>query len=405
MYNVVVANLPIGPRYNGGAMTVWGILNALYDKNEKVITILICDYKTKNSTIYYSCIEELKKKKLQYKIIFFKDEKIFFLKKILYFFISLITGSPHYFFSPQYYLKSSIEGIIKKLTVKRIFCYHFDTLSACYRIKNKLILACLGDLVHEPRKYKRIILNGFTFRTKILNKLEKYISIKMTKTMLDNIKFCGYYAHHYSLFMKSFIENSEYIRTSIVPPRFTNTQRQNGIKKIILVGDLTGTVTIYSLIFLKKFLQKYYDKLPSDLKFNIFGYGQLDTDFQKYKNLYYKGVSENLPSEFDNRSCLLACNEIDLGIRVRIITALACGTLVLTHKSNVLGIPELKHGKNCIIFNNIDELYKIFNSLSDNKFNIDQIKKNALKTFHNYFHYKSAFDDLINKSNHPKLIT
>jgi hypothetical protein len=205
--------------------------------------------------------------------------------------------------------------------------------------------------------------------------------------------------------MKSFIENSRYIRTSIVPPRFTNSQRQNGIKKIILAGDLTGTVTIYSLIFLKKFLQKYYDKLPSDLKFNIFGYGQLDTDFQKYKNLYYKGVSENLPSEFDNRSCLLACNEIDLGIRVRIITALSCGTLILTHKSNVLGIPELKHGKNCIIFNNIDELYKIFNSLSDNKFNIDQIKKNALKTFHNYFHYKSAFDDLINKSNHPKLIT
>jgi hypothetical protein len=37
MYNVVVANFPIGPRYNGGAMTVWGILNALYDKNEKVI--------------------------------------------------------------------------------------------------------------------------------------------------------------------------------------------------------------------------------------------------------------------------------------------------------------------------------------------------------------------------------
>ena len=64
MYNVVVANLPIGPRYNGGAMTVWGILNALYDKNEKVITILICDYKTKNSSIYYSCIEELKKKKI-----------------------------------------------------------------------------------------------------------------------------------------------------------------------------------------------------------------------------------------------------------------------------------------------------------------------------------------------------
>jgi len=278
-------------------------------------------------------------------------------------------------------------------------------LSACYRIKNNLIVACLGDLVHEPRKYRRIILNGFTFKTKILNKLEKYISIKMAKTMLDKVTFCGYYAHHYSLFMKNFNKNSTYIRTSIVPPSFVPPQRQNGIKKIILAGDLTGTVTISSIIFLKKFLQKYYEKLPADLKFNIFGYGQLDAYFQKYKNLYYMGVSNNLILEFDKYSCLLACNEIDLGIRVRIITALSYGALVLTHESNVLGIPELKHGKNCIIFKNIDDLYKIFNSLSDNKFNINQIKKNALKTFYKYFYYKSAFNDLINKINYPKLIT
>lgn len=399
MKNVVVANFPVGPRFNGGAMTVWGIINALFDQNEEIFLILLCDIKIKEDALYKICIDEIKKKGIAFEIVYFDDFKKEKINKFKDFAISLFTGRPDYFFKNQYFLNQIITAKLSNIKIKRFFVYHFDALSACYKNKNQKIYACLGDLMHEPRNYSRIMKSS-SLKSKLVNIFEKLLSIRISIKMFEQLHFVGFYAHHYYTMMKKFYPTSQYIRTSIVAPKnykFENKITQ--ISKFLLIGDLTGTVSKSTTLFLNKFLRKYHEKIKANITFHFYGSGKLNSDYEKFKHkVIHHGVSNNISKELNNESCLLVCNEIELGIRVRIITALSHGSLVLTHSSNIKGIPELKNQYNCLVFDNVDELFEIIQKLSKNEINIQPIQKNAYKTFERYFHYGPAFSDLIEKS-------
>ena len=59
----ILANFPVGPRYNGGAMTVWGIHQAYKEKGYDIKLILLCDQNT-NASIFKDCQEFLKLNKV-----------------------------------------------------------------------------------------------------------------------------------------------------------------------------------------------------------------------------------------------------------------------------------------------------------------------------------------------------
>ena len=54
------------------------------------------------------------------------------------------------------------------------------------------------------------------------------------------------------------------------------------------------------------------------------------------------GESFDINYYYQKNNILLVPNEIDIGIRVRIITGLSFGAIIVTHSSNLKGIPELK---------------------------------------------------------------
>ena len=64
----------------------------------------------------------------------------------------------------------------------------------------------------------------------------------------------------------------------------------------------------------------------------------------------FYGESFNINDYYKKNNILLVPNEIDIGIRVRIITGLSFGAIIVTHSSNLKGIPELKNNSNCLIF-------------------------------------------------------
>ena len=43
MKKIIISNFPVGPKFNGGSMTVWGIIKYFLDSNIDVFLILICD--------------------------------------------------------------------------------------------------------------------------------------------------------------------------------------------------------------------------------------------------------------------------------------------------------------------------------------------------------------------------
>ena len=85
MKSLIISNFPVGPKFNGGSMTVWGIISYFVEKNKDLVLYLTCSTNQKNSSQYEECLSILKKNNLEYKIFFYKEKKINKIIKILNF--------------------------------------------------------------------------------------------------------------------------------------------------------------------------------------------------------------------------------------------------------------------------------------------------------------------------------
>jgi hypothetical protein len=396
----IVSNFPVGPRYNGGAMTVWGIYKAYKEKGFDTSLILLCEQNV-NKKLFENCENFLKLNTVKYKIIFFNEEKKKFYEKIKNLIKSLIFKTPEYFFYDQFNLKNKIKNIFDNENFDKIICYHFDALSACYLNNNKNIICFMGDLMHEPRiAGRKLFKNNIILNS--INKIEEIISMRITINLLSRYKNIGFCANHYTEIVKKKIPRTNYFRVPLISSNkiIEYNSQKNNINNILLIGDLSGTVTTSSLIYLKKFLNFTKEEIKQNFIFKIFGGGQIKQELKKlydYKCIEFKGVNNDLKNEFNNSSILLVCNEITVGMRVRIITAMSYGLIILTHSSNLKGIPEIKHNKNVLVFTSKKELEDLILDIRESKFDLKKISEEALLTFNKYFSYKAAVEDLEKK--------
>ena len=129
-----------------------------------------------------------------------------------------------------------------------------------------------------------------------------------------------------------------------------------------MIGDLSGTVTKSGLNY---FFEKIYPKLIKKIDSKKFEVNIIRKNFNKYKkkysfikNVHFLGRVEPADKYFQNSDMILTPNTIDLGIRVRIITAFGYGCPVITHYSNKKGIPEIKNNFNALVANSSEKITK-----------------------------------------------
>ena len=222
------------------------------------------------------------------------------------------------------------------------------------------------------------------------------------KKLTKKGKSISFFSYDYAKKFSKKIKKSNYLHTPIIKGNNLNQEIYNNSSfNFLMVGHLQGTVTISSLIFLEKLIRKYEEfLLQKKIKFNIVGGNKLS---KINKNLSDKkclinffGESFDINYYYQKNNILLVPNEIDIGIRVRIITGLSFGAIIVTHSSNLKGIPELKNNFNCFIFSNENELIDIIKLLKDGKVNLDKIRVNAKKTFNEHFYYKKSVKNILN---------
>ncbi len=335
------------------------------------------------------------------KLFFLISKKKNFYRKFKNLIISLIFKTPEYFFYEQSKLNRKTKDIFNNKNFDKIICYHFDALSSCYLSNHTNTICFMGDLMHEPRNASRKNFKKNLF-VDLFNKVETFISMRVTINMLSKFKNIGFCANHYKSLIKKKLSNTNYFRVSLTKADkiVKYKSENNNINTILLIGDLTGTVTISSLIYLKKFLDFTKNEIKQNFKFHIFGDGQIRDELKNLKDyecVKFKGVNHNISNEFNNSSILLVSNAITVGIRVRIITAMSHGLVVMTHSSNLNGIPELQHNKNVLVFNTEEELENLFLGIKESRFDLKKISEEAVSTFNKFFYYKEAVEDLENK--------
>ena len=75
MKKIIISNFPVGPKFNGGSMTVWGVIKYFLDNNIEIFLILICNEGEKNTARYKECVKILDTYKIDYKIFFYENKK------------------------------------------------------------------------------------------------------------------------------------------------------------------------------------------------------------------------------------------------------------------------------------------------------------------------------------------
>lgn len=396
----IISRGPVGPDFNGGAMTVWGLATAFAKKKNVNLELLIFFENRKDETEVLNTENYFKERNIKYRLIFFKENNnIFtFLKNFFQFNYS-------YFFN-TYKIKKKINTFIKNSKYDLIYAYHFDSLSLIDKINKSKTIALLGDQMHEPRILRREVLRYNILKRYSLNFIDNFFFKLVEKQLIKNLKLVGYFANYYTL--KKTLYNKFYIRTTIEDnfqknnfEKYISEKYENNIKNndIVLLGALHGTVTLSGLIFLKKYLLKYNSHEFFD--FYIIGKGNLIKKIniiKKFKNIKFIKRVEDLNYFLSKKKILLVPNTIILGIRVRIITALMYGLVVITHKSNLKGIPELNSEENCLVFNTHNELDIILKNIIMNKIDLKQISKHARITFEKHFNHNKIVDNLFLES-------
>jgi len=369
--------------HGGGNVTALNIVRSLQENYD--LYLILIDNKLNRNLKFCNT-------KIFKKIIRIKKNKNFILK-ILDF---LLLNS----------LNNQLNNFANKYKPELIFCYGFDAMLSCHRIKSVKKIASLGDPIYLPIYYRAIylvknykLLDTFNIIKFYTSYLTKYIliSIIFFRIRSSFFKIGAFAAHH-----AKNDYNCEYFRTPI-QNQIKVRKKFNNIFTIAHVGHMQGTVTmdsINNLVFnispmLKKkykgeikifLIGKFFDRLPINI----------------IKEINQLGIFENIghvrPINKILSKChaILVCNEINLGVRVRILTAMAEGVPVITHSSNTLGIPELKNNYNCLIGNNSKQLLNACDIIFKNIYIANIIAKNAYTTYKKLFSIQNFKHYLIN---------
>ena len=165
----ILCNAPVGPDFNGGSMTTWGLLNGLIDitKKSNIIMVLLWRETDKDSNIFNKCLKYLDVLNIEYFNFFYIEHKrnlISYIKNIK----NIFLCKPEYYYHCAQ-LEDKVTNFLINKKINLAICYHYDSLS-CIGFKSEFdVFAFLGDLPNEPRFMRRNILNTNVLKKNILN--------------------------------------------------------------------------------------------------------------------------------------------------------------------------------------------------------------------------------------------
>lgn len=122
------------------------------------------------------------------------------------------------------------------------------------------------------------------------------------------------------------------------------------------IGHLQGIATLAGVELLaNEVLPQLKKSLPPDsFEIHLVGgfFETMPAELQaamRDPHVRIRGQVTPADEEFLSSNVVLVPTPIDLGIRVRILTAFSFGSCVVAHTSNAKGIPELKDGANALL--------------------------------------------------------
>lgn len=398
-----------GNAYHGGAVTCWAIIRAMVSQGHQVSLLSMYDTSEHNPYLKYRSEQEEEINTIGVSIHYVEYEyKNILAPKAHIENLFNIDTSIKYLW-PWAHLSSGIEKEIRKLKPDFIFMYHFEPVAAFYftNIHDIPTIGGMGDLWHLPGEFRSQFENKGTLH-KIKTFYASFLSKRGMKRICQKINLLGFFPAHYADWFNQYSDRKDvlYFRTPSHDNSKENWQtlRDNSRTtkfKILLMGDLNSTVTSIGIYEFATQTLKYLDESIGEDNYEVHfvGGGEPPRGTEQYllnkKSILFRGRVYPPDEEFLSCNVMVVPTPITLGIRVRIITAMSFGTPIVTHVANKAGIPELQHGKNCLIANDASEIGKLIFDIFENMDLQKMLEYNSKSTFMEYFSEQKAANQII----------
>jgi len=398
-YAVLVERVPHCD-HGGGGITAFAAVNSMRSQGHKVTVIsLFSGNSPEEDRLHIATLNSL-----DIEVIMVSNRPPKALKPGFW---TKVNPSKSYLF-PGFNLRDKVLQIIKSIQPNAIFIYHWNALAAAHGITSFPKFASVGDPANLPRLF-RDSFNKAYFRYNPLKRVIKNTWIALTwdrkigslqeKMLRECHAYGAFAAHHAEMFRASGNINCLYLHTPIPDP-FPITIKKPIVEKfrIMHIGHLQGIATLAGVeLLLKAILPDLESLLPQDsFEIHLVGgfFESLPSELRSTINAssYIKVRGQVTPadSEFLAADIVLVPTPIELGIRVRILTAFSFGTCVVAHSANKKGIPEMEHGVNALLGSDGAELARHCKYIFDNPSAKLEIGNRGRKTYEKFFSLEAA---------------
>jgi len=255
-----------------------------------------------------------------------------------------------------------------------------------------------GNLKQQIKNNADSVFHSHGYKANIFNKMYKLI-------YRHNV-ICSYHSgekHKGKVFLyemldkkSAFLSNKNIAISNSIEKQLLTFNKEVVYNFINKDSDYIPEKTLKNLSFVGRLSS---EKNPSDfidiskcynnLKFNIFGNGELNELIPKRKNLFFYGYVSNQEIIWKHTDVLLITSKYE-GLPYVLIEAMSRGLIVISYK--VGEIPNIiENGKNGFLVENIEEMKSAIDKIDslDEK-ESEKIKKASLNTFESLFGKKSG---------------
>lgn len=318
-----------------------------------------------------------------------------------------------------------IKSKIDLIKPDAIVAYHWEDLALLDGLDEYVRVGLVGDPLHLPVLFGARAMRVYDAKQSIIKNLSQEINPIFTKFrfavrsahliskmrgLFGNCDLKGAFAAHHSEDLSLLLNiNCRYYRTPVPDPiaHFDiRSQRDNTKFKILHIGHLKGTATQSGLSILVEEVIPTLDRRIGVDRYELHLVGghfeevpePFRTKIKNHPSIRIKGQVSPPHKEFLTSHMIIVPIPIELGIRVRIISAFSYGIPVVTHIANTKGIPELEHGVNCLLGESGSALGDACVELALNSDMQERLSKMGRTTFENYFSYSTAGAKIVEDS-------
>ena len=324
--------------------------------------------------------------------------------------LTYYLGLPRVFFNPMlndYYpsisLASTIKKILRESKPDAVYVFDAGPIAALEDFREIPRMASLSDPIHLTKKQRLKFQKklSLTFVVEYLRWMGIQRNLpRQIVSALRSYESVGWFSAHHAEGLRQegiacmhlhvpVVDQLNPIGAKKYQERCQDTSGKIKLR-ILMVGNLSSTANLSGLYpFADEILPKLQDHFDIQrLEIHLVGRGTLPEVLRKRLSnpfVVFRGYVEDLAEEFYSSDIFLAPMDYKVGIRSRILTALSFGVCVVSHDSSALGIPELKHGENCLLGSNPQELAEhLLMALRSGQLRA-RLAVNARRTYEKYF--------------------